>query len=520
MGLWLAAHIAMADAEEPPSTLTIREVQEPSPTALGGMPGAAEVPAAVTDKEDEEAAGGTPATAPAEKNKEEAEGAGPAAGVEEEAGEAATAAEEEELTEVGSEVPAATMAAEEEEVIEVANEAVAVFAAEEEAPTNVISEAPASAIVAEEEEATEVASKAAAAVNEEEADEVATSGGVSVAAAAENTGGAPAASSEQRDASESPASADVTPAPVEDGEAHAGDVVTDVGASESAAPVTDFTAEANPAAIPAVVMADSTDPRVPVELLGARITVQTIQVSGENDEAREFDVAVYRPIVKKPFLGGFRSKETGLEYHNASSQTYRNPRNDGKVRFHQTTQTQIQRDYDTNNQQTCVTTSTQVSRAGVVVDTTHDKVLIALSGAYETSAHRAARFLHAAIMVQKYFRRWKARREVGALRRARAEFDAYLARREEERRQAVEEEHISQVHRRVNPRTAEDFDLLYSGLEVWRVEQVQAIMQLPLDQQQAAKAALLAQQCKYLSAIDQLKLTADVRQHWMLTHAG
>lgn len=233
-----------------------------------------------------------------------------------------------------------------------------------------------------------------------------------------------------------------------------------------------------------------------------------VQASDEGaTPAYSFDVVVYRPIVKKPFLGGFRSKTTGLEYHNASTQTYRNPRRTEAERFHRETQTQIQRDHDTNMQQTTVETSTQVPKSGVYIDQSTDVVREAAP--YESSADRAARFIHAVITIQKWFRRWQAQREVETLRRAKLEFERWEVECEQRRTEAIEEERENQIYRRVHPRTAEDFDLLYAGLEQWRIEKRTAIDALPEAEQPGAKMALLAEQQKYLVAIDKLKHEAN-----------
>jgi hypothetical protein len=38
-------------------------------------------------------------------------------------------------------------------------------------------------------------------------------------------------------------------------------------------------------------------------------------------EGKEVLVMVERQVVKKPFLGGYRRRDTGVEYHNAAVQT-------------------------------------------------------------------------------------------------------------------------------------------------------------------------------------------------------
>ena len=69
------------------------------------------------------------------------------------------------------------------------------------------------------------------------------------------------------------------------------------------------------------------------------------------------------------------------------------------------------------------------------------------------------------ILIQKYYRRWLAKRYVDKLRedkRKRLEWE----RQEEIRKQKEKEDRIKrEFERRMQPKTKEDFDLLYSALE-------------------------------------------------------
>lgn len=69
------------------------------------------------------------------------------------------------------------------------------------------------------------------------------------------------------------------------------------------------------------------------------------------------------------------------------------------------------------------------------------------------------------ILLQSYWRRWLATRFVKALREDRLRREAW-ERAELERRKREREEHARrEFNRRMNPRTKEDFDLLYHALE-------------------------------------------------------
>lgn len=69
------------------------------------------------------------------------------------------------------------------------------------------------------------------------------------------------------------------------------------------------------------------------------------------------------------------------------------------------------------------------------------------------------------ILIQKYYRRWLAKRYVNKLkedRRKRLEWE----RLEEIRKQKEKEDRIKrEFERRMQPKTKEDFDLLYAALE-------------------------------------------------------
>lgn len=74
----------------------------------------------------------------------------------------------------------------------------------------------------------------------------------------------------------------------------------------------------------------------------------------------------------KPFLGGFRHKITGIEYHNAGTQTVPKKILQKFNVFCRDTQTVFQRK---KLQQTTNTTSTQMTKIGVYVSNMTDKLV-------------------------------------------------------------------------------------------------------------------------------------------------
>ena len=66
-----------------------------------------------------------------------------------------------------------------------------------------------------------------------------------------------------------------------------------------------------------------------------------------------------------------------------------------------------------------------------------------------------------------------------------------------------------EMDRRLNPRTQEDFDMLYASLQKWHGEQLDAVRMLPESEQHRARMQLLREETKYLNFIEQLKQIAS-----------
>lgn len=52
-----------------------------------------------------------------------------------------------------------------------------------------------------------------------------------------------------------------------------------------------------------------------------------------DDEDLSVRVHIQKSTLRKPYLGGFRNRKTGKEYHNASIQTHPKPIKDSGVRY-------------------------------------------------------------------------------------------------------------------------------------------------------------------------------------------
>lgn len=225
-------------------------------------------------------------------------------------------------------------------------------------------------------------------------------------------------------------------------------------------------------------------------------------------DGKEVEVVVHivQENRKKPFLGGYKHRLTGVEFHNAAAQTLPKIRVPSTVeKFHRDTQT-----YKLRNrvQQTTNTTSTQMTKEGCYVSNVTDKILI--PGKYVTAEQHHRKILKKVIILQTYWRRWLAKNYVQQLRVDRIRRQEW-ERQEELRKQKERAERIrKEWERRMNPKTKEDFDLLYAHLEKWRNEEMARIDELYSGpERKAALVGLLEQEAHLIASIDRHKLAAD-----------
>jgi len=93
----------------------------------------------------------------------------------------------------------------------------------------------------------------------------------------------------------------------------------------------------------------------------------------DNVQYRDIVVEIERDTTKKAFLGGYRHKQTGVEYHHATAQTMPRARPQSAVqRFCRDTQTTQHRHI---HQQTANDASTQMTQIGTYVSSQQDRLL-------------------------------------------------------------------------------------------------------------------------------------------------
>ena len=232
-----------------------------------------------------------------------------------------------------------------------------------------------------------------------------------------------------------------------------------------------------------------------------------LKVVNEHGEERMVTVHVQRPVMEKPYLGGFRNKVTDSMFHHAITQTAPVQKKDvHTLRFHREAQTY---EYRTRSTQCKRDNGTQMDKVGLYIDSRGDKTMEPRRP-YFSSADKAALLLEKCVMIQCHARGMLARRRTRQLRQMRQERHE-LARKEAERRQLEADlRHKREVERRMHPRTFEDFSVLYKELEAWRVNEAARIQTSGFDEatRRAAQHELLRKETKLLQTIDKLKIQA------------
>lgn len=151
--------------------------------------------------------------------------------------------------------------------------------------------------------------------------------------------------------------------------------------------------------------------------------------------------------------------------------------------------------------------STQMTRPGVFMSRIEDKLLTPRP--YLTADQRFEIRTKAAIVLQKYFRRWLAKRRFAMLKVAYETRVQWEREQELERRRAIEARREWDLRRRMQPRTRDDFEVVYAALERWRREECARI---DIEKKGAARKAALAmlvdQEAELIGAIERCKLEA------------
>ncbi|CAG7728638.1 unnamed protein product [Allacma fusca] len=197
-----------------------------------------------------------------------------------------------------------------------------------------------------------------------------------------------------------------------------------------------------------------------------------------------FNISIEYPVERKLFLGGYKHKVTGLEYHHVWTQTalikkeYRDTQADKATQAFR----------ETNNcAQTVVDTYTQVERPDYFISCRRNKLVRA--GRYLTAARWLRQRELAAITIQRFWRGWlavqeKEKRMMGLIKRV--EWAEQVRKGRLEIRMAIKDD---ELYRQYNPSTLLDIELLYRAINTWRKQEVDYVL---MNRWGAEKKAALA----------------------------
>uniref|UniRef100_A0A1A8MZP7 IQ motif and ubiquitin domain containing n=1 Tax=Nothobranchius pienaari TaxID=704102 RepID=A0A1A8MZP7_9TELE len=257
--------------------------------------------------------------------------------------------------------------------------------------------------------------------------------------------------------------------------------------------------------VPAEVLQLSLDGRV--NKTACQTSLQPVQDDGV---LTEVVVEIEHSSYKKPWLGGYKHRLTGVEYHHAAVQTLpkKRPVRGVEVCSHQTQTLELK----SQSQQCSVSASTQMTGIGCYVQCGNDRLVT--PGKYITADEVHDRRLKAVICLQSFARRWLAQQAVQRLRRQRQSRLAWLDMMEKRRQEEKDEQLRGRQRRWMNPQRREDFDLPYHALEKWRSEQEQQINStLAGAPRKAALRLLLEQETELIAAIGCHHTDARAKNH-------
>ncbi|KAL0968081.1 hypothetical protein UPYG_G00262140 [Umbra pygmaea] len=235
-----------------------------------------------------------------------------------------------------------------------------------------------------------------------------------------------------------------------------------------------------------------------------------VQTDSETDPFQDVVVEIERATRWKAFLGGYRHKATGAEYHHATVQTIAKKKPDSTVEtFSRDTQTVMVK---SQSQQCTNSTYTQMTKIGCYVSNTEDKLIS--PGPYFTADQYHSKRLRAVITLQTYTRSWLAKRKTYQLSQNRDLHLAWIEKEERRKRDERKEQMKAEHERRINPESRRDFALLYSALEKWKKEELEHIdATLEGAERKAALCALLEQETQLIASIGRHRIAAGERNH-------
>lgn len=244
---------------------------------------------------------------------------------------------------------------------------------------------------------------------------------------------------------------------------------------------------------------------------GSRILYVEVE---KGDEIVTENCEVVNQCIRKPFLGGYRHRETLIEYHHASCQTdalprkrANNNRSDEPVpRSHRCTQTVKTKSV---SQQTLREQGTQMAKPGLAIDNSNDRIYIC-TGRYFSADQLESLRIEKAIFLQAWIRGCLARKRCKSMHEEKVlaiqkEKEAIAEQQKKEHKKAIREQ-----QRREHPKSQKDFEILYNELEDWRLSETARIKRTSKTkaERRLGMIEVLRKETKVLQVIDRLKHTA------------
>ena len=156
---------------------------------------------------------------------------------------------------------------------------------------------------------------------------------------------------------------------------------------------------------------------------------------------------------------------------------------------------------------------TQMERQDLLLDNKRDYVLESRS--YFTSEQLLERKRLAVVFMQRCWRGYMARCKAHNARKSNMEYELQKAAAAEQYRVEVKAKQDADMHRRLHPKTNEDFAILYNELDTWRQGETRKIKGSTSagEERNAAMQALLLDETKSLQNIQRLKVLARRSTH-------
>ncbi|XP_033610345.1 IQ and ubiquitin-like domain-containing protein, partial [Cryptotermes secundus] len=226
------------------------------------------------------------------------------------------------------------------------------------------------------------------------------------------------------------------------------------------------------------------------------------------DKVRDVVVEIESKCIRKPFVGGYRHKTTGVEYHHAFTQTlslYFKTSVGGKIcRDTQTV------DWRQKQQNTSYSVATQMYKTDHYVPCNDDKILEAKRyiEADELERHTDLEAKYSqVVIIQRHWRAYAARQKFATLKMEQEEYLRW-ERRERMRIEGETDECLrKETVRKIFPRTRADYEMLYAMVENWRKAEIKRISSMKtVAPKKAEFCLLLKKEIDSLNAIERYRL--------------